>query len=100
MIRFLRRFLRSEQGSASVEFVILFPVMFGLFLQSFEQGMYLMRQVSLDRALDLAVREVRLGMLDDLIDPAKTPAQQTQILHDAVKARICDYGSMLPDCMR
>jgi len=98
MIRFLNRFFRTEEGSATIEFVIWFPLFWSMFMWSFEQGMYLVRQVVLDRAVDLAVREVRLGGFDDLLDPSLSQAQQTAQLHDAVKSRVCDFAFLVPNC--
>jgi Flp pilus assembly protein TadG len=83
----LRRFARSEEGGATVEFVLLFPLFFALFLATFEMGMLLARQMMLDRGLDMAVREVRLGTLDP-------------VTQDSLKARICDYATIIPDCLR
>lgn len=99
MIRILHRFCRSEEGSATIEFVLWFPLFWGLFIWSIEQGVYLVRQVALDRSIDLAVRDVRLGAFDELLDPNLSQAQQTAALHDAVKARVCDLAFMIPNCM-
>ena len=55
--RLLRRFLRAEDGSGTLEFAVLAPVFLGLFLSTFELGMLLARQMMLDRGIDLAVRD-------------------------------------------
>ncbi|GGL72868.1 TadE/TadG family type IV pilus assembly protein [Wenxinia marina] len=65
LIRALRRFSKAERGSATLEFCILLPGFILIFLSTFELGMLMTRHVMLDRALDLAVREVRLGALTD-----------------------------------
>lgn len=85
MTRAARRLLRSEDGSATIEFVLLFPAFIALFLATFELGMTMMRQVMLDRALDLAVRDVRVGTLDP-------------VTHDDLKRAICARAQMIPDC--
>ena len=59
----MNRFRRDERGSATVEFVILLPVFILILLSTFELGMLMTRHVMLDRGLDLAVRQVRLGPL-------------------------------------
>lgn len=59
----LRRAWRSEGGATSVEFVIVFPLMFTIFLASVDFGVTMLRQVMLDRAVDSAIREVRLGRI-------------------------------------
>jgi len=81
----LRRFRRGEDGNSTIEFVILFPVFIFLFLSCFEAGMLMMRQVMLERALDLSVRSLRLGHW-------KPPT------HDEMKEAICTRTGMIPDC--
>ena len=56
-----RRAFRFENGAASVEFVIVFPFFFGVFISSFEIGMMNIRALLLERATDLVVREIRLN---------------------------------------
>jgi len=101
MMRFLRRFGRSEDGAATIEFLIWFLVFWSMLMFAFEQGMYLARQVVLDRAVDMTAREVRLGLLDDIeemLDPSLSEAERTRRLHDAIKDRVCQYSFMIPDC--
>lgn len=74
-----------EDGSATIEFVILFPFFITIFLSAVELGMYTMRQAMLERGLDLAVRDVRLGTGVDFD-------------HDALKDQICEYAGFIPDC--
>ncbi|MFP4275575.1 MAG: pilus assembly protein, partial [Paracoccaceae bacterium] len=52
---------------------------------SLELGIITVRQVMLDRGLDMAVREVRLS--------TGQPPQ-----HDDLKQRICDLAAIIPDC--
>jgi Flp pilus assembly protein TadG len=53
----LRHFRKEESGSIFlIEFVILFPLIFGIFLASIEMSLYAMRQVHLNRSLEDAVR--------------------------------------------
>lgn len=82
----LRRFHRTEDGSATIEFVIIFPAFFTFFLSTFELGMLETRHVMLDRGLDMAVRQVRLGMLNP-------------VTHENFKQEICDNAAIIPDCM-
>ena len=82
----LRQFHRSEQGSATIEFVIVFPVFFTFFLSTFELGMLETRHVMLDRGLDLAVRQIRLGMLEP-------------VTHEGFKQAVCNGATVIPDCM-
>ena len=59
------RFRRREDGAASIELAILFPIFMALFVASFELGLYMTRQVMLERATDLTVRSLRLGEFED-----------------------------------
>lgn len=81
----LRRFRRSERGSMTVEFALWFPVFIMFLYSSLELGVITIRQVMLDRGLDMAVREVRLST-----------GQAPQ--HDDLKQRICDFAAIIPDC--
>lgn len=85
ILRALRRGVSDQSGSASVEFVIVFPVMMILMLGGIETGVTLSKKVMLERALDITVREIRLGAL--------TGATPTQL-----RQRICDHTIVLSDC--
>lgn len=84
--RWLSRFLRRESGNGTIEFVIVVPVFLFLFLQTFELGMILTRQVMLDRGVDLAVRQVRIGAVP-------------QVTHDTLRRMICAGAAVIPDCL-
>lgn len=81
----LRQLTRKEDGSAAVEFVIIFPVIATMIVMTLEMGFITLRQTLLDRGLDMAVREVRLGTSMDL--------QQ-----DSVKQLVCENAMFLVDC--
>lgn len=80
-----RRHLASVDGNATIEFAILVPIVFSIFLVSIELGVYTIRQTFLERGLDIAVREIRLGT-------------DTNITHDGIKTSICANAGFLPDC--
>lgn len=64
MTRFLdliRRFAQRDAGTATIEFVIAVPLVLGLLFSSIDFGAVMLRQVFLDRSVDMAVRNVRLG---------------------------------------
>ncbi len=82
---FLRR-SRREDGNATIEFCFLFPFFIMIFASSFEAAYVTMRQVMLDRATDIVVRNVRLGI-------GGTPT------HATLKADICNTAGIIPDCM-
>ncbi len=77
--------LRREDGSATIEFVLLFPMIMFLFFSSIEIGVFLMRSVLLDRAVDINVRALRLGTLN--------PATSSEL-----RQRICDDALVFDDC--
>ncbi|MEQ9259087.1 MAG: pilus assembly protein, partial [Roseovarius sp.] len=81
----IKRFLRDEGGNASVEFVIVFPVYLSMMLMSIELGFITLRHSLLERGLDIAVREIRLGT-------------GTAPQHDQIKAMICENAIMILDC--
>lgn len=59
----LARFGRSEIGTATIEFAIMVPLVLMMLFSSIDYGAVMLRQVFLDRAVDIASREVRLGNL-------------------------------------
>lgn len=59
--RCLRRLIAREDGTATVEFVVLFPVFMMVLVNAVEASVLMSRVAMLDRALDLAVRELRIG---------------------------------------
>ena len=85
--RRLRRFARGERGSATVEFAIVVPLVLTLLLSSIDFGVVMLRQVFLDRAVDIAVRDVRLGRVGSAG-------------HDQLRDAICERTHMLPNCRR
>ncbi|WP_373354408.1 TadE/TadG family type IV pilus assembly protein [Pseudoroseicyclus sp. CXY001] len=90
MRRLLRRILWAEDGSSTVEFVLMAPVFILIFVSAFEVGALMLRNVMLDRALDIAVRDVRLGLVGGADD---------EEYYDNLKERICDRALVVPNCM-
>lgn len=82
----LRRFFRRSDGSATVEFAILFPIFMSFLMMGAEAGYVSLQRVGLDRAINLAVRDVRLNRL---------PAGSS---HDQLRSKICEFAIALPDC--
>lgn len=78
-------FRRKEDGSATIEFALLFPAFITLFLMGFESGYFMVRNVMLERGVDIAIRDVRLG---------NGNVPQFAVL----RKRICDEAVMLRDC--
>ncbi|MEP3636588.1 MAG: TadE family protein [Paracoccaceae bacterium] len=85
MSKFLRQFGRKEDGQIAIEFVLAVPLVFTLFMTSVEMGIYAVRQMFLERGMDIAVREIRLAT-----------GEPTD--HDDIKDNICGFAGFLPDC--
>ncbi|WP_323036559.1 TadE/TadG family type IV pilus assembly protein [Pararhodobacter sp.] len=85
-LRRLARFLHRDQGTATVEFVIAVPLVLAFLFSSIDFGVVMLRQVFLDRSVDMAVRQVRLG---------NVPSGG----FDAFKQMICDDTFLIPNCM-
>lgn len=81
-----KRFWKEDDGVITVQFVIIFPVFFGIFLMTFESGMINAQHVMLERGIDFAVRDVRIGTI-------QTPTRA------ALRERICEVSAIIPDCM-
>lgn len=74
-----------ENGNATIEFAIIFPLLVTLLLSTVEIGILTIRQVMLDRAVDITVRDLRLGKIDN-------PTQEK------LRNLICSRSSVVPDC--
>lgn len=83
---FMRRFRRNEDGSPSVEFVLLFMPFMLLPVSGVELGLLMTRHVMLERGIDMAVREVRLNT-------------NVTVTEFRLKQMICNVAGVLPDCM-
>lgn len=81
----LARFARRDQGSATVEFVIAVPLVLAMLFSAIDFGAVMLRQVFLDRSVDIAIRQVRLGAV---------PANG----FDAFRQMICDGTILIPNC--
>ncbi|MEM7722343.1 MAG: TadE family protein [Pseudomonadota bacterium] len=81
----IQRFARDEGATASMEFVIMFPVAILLFVAVAETGMILTRQVLLERSLHEAVRVLRL-------------ANDLAVTSDQMETAICEETQAIPDC--
>ncbi len=84
-LKFLRARTKREDGNASIEFVLLFPVFISIFGSAFEAGLLTSRQAMLERATEGAVRDLRLGV-------------SSVATHDDLKARICNVAGLIPNC--
>ncbi|MEY2961683.1 MAG: hypothetical protein RLZ60_1513 [Pseudomonadota bacterium] len=85
LMRPLSRFARDDRGTATVEFALIFPVYIILLLSAFESGMLMTRQVMLERGLEMAMRDVRIGAM-------------SPVTHDTLKNAICNNAGIIPNC--
>jgi hypothetical protein len=85
LMRRFRAFAVDERATATMEFVIVFPIAMLLFIAVAETGMILTRQVLMERSLDEAVRVMRL-------------AQNLTLTPDAIEDEICANTSAIPNC--
>jgi len=85
MNRAFCKYLKREDGNSTIEFVIMFPLVLMIFMSMFEAAMITARQAMLERALDITMRGVR-------ITTGSAPSA------DAIRAKICNLGTILPDC--
>lgn len=83
--RALRRFTRHELGTAAVEFTLSFPLVLFMFIWAVELGLLMTKQVMLEFAVDVAMRELRLGRMEN-------PDS------DTLKEDICDNAKIIGTC--
>lgn len=81
----VRAMVRDESGIATTEFVLILPVLMIMVLSIFEAGWLMTRSIMLDRALNIAMRDLRIGALPG-------------ISHDGLKRRICEDALVIMDC--
>jgi hypothetical protein len=82
---YLRGVRRDESGNATVEFAIFAPFFVGLLAFSIEQGHIALRHSMMERGMDIAVREIRLGT-------------GTAPTHDEIKEIVCSNALFVDNC--
>ncbi len=83
------RCLQDDSGTATIEFLFVFPIIFTIFTASFESSLYMAKYVMFDRGVDIVMRQVRLG-------------NATGLTHQSLKREICKAGlliSSMADCL-
>ncbi|MDM7932107.1 TadE/TadG family type IV pilus assembly protein [Tabrizicola sp.] len=78
----LRAFIADERGTATIEFVLIIPVVLLIFMASMESSLFMARSVMLERSVDIVVRDIRLGSLSGLT-------------HAQLKRRICETSALV-----
>jgi TadE-like protein len=89
MMQFMKRLSRAfrrEEGTSTVEFVLCIPAFMMIFMMSFESGMFMTKSVLLDRAVDMTIRDLRLGRI---VNPTSAK----------LKAEICDKTVIISECV-
>lgn len=87
--RWVRSFSRDERGSSTIPFILMFPMFVVIMMSSIEMGVLMLRQVMLERGLDMTVRDLRLATW--------TPTNSNDPAPE-LKARICNYAGIIPKC--
>ncbi len=82
----LRNTLHREDGTATMEFVLVLPLIMMIFMASFEIGMLMTRSIILEQAVDMTMRELRLG-------------HYPSVTNFVLKQEICSRSIIFPDCM-
>lgn len=86
MLRRLFSKFRREDGTATVEFAILFMPFMLILVSAYEIGMANVRHVMLERGTDIAVREIRLN--------TGAPPDKEEI-----RKMVCNSAGIIPDCL-
>ncbi|WP_456386911.1 TadE/TadG family type IV pilus assembly protein [Profundibacter sp.] len=81
----VRSFANREKGNATIEFAMFFPMLVTLLLSTVELGILTVRNTLLEHAVDLTVRDLRLGKIN----------QPTQ---EKIRNLICERSSVVQDC--
>ena len=85
LLRLLPAGFRREDGTASMEFVLVVPVIIAIFMGSFESGLLMTREILLEQSVDMTMRELRLG-------------HYTNVTNKLLKDEICSRTIIFPDC--
>lgn len=83
----LARFRSEQDGSQMVEFVAVLPLYFFFLFWGVEVGLGTLKNTELERALDLTVRDIRLGT-------------GANFQHDDIKDAICDRMAIVKECSK
>lgn len=81
----LRLFLRCENGTSTLEFVIFLPIVFSILLVAVEIGILMTRYAGLEHAVNVVTRQIRLGQI-------------TTVTAASLRTEICKHVFLNPDC--
>ena len=91
LIKKLRSFRSDERGYSSVEFVIVATTFLTGFFWIFETGLIMTKQMMLERAIDMTVRDLRLYSSP----PTKLSAET---IYEWAKRQTCENALVFADC--
>ncbi|RYE94669.1 MAG: pilus assembly protein [Oxalobacteraceae bacterium] len=80
-----KRLRRDTRGAAAVEFAMVVPLLLALIFSTIEAGWVMLQSIMLDRALDMTVRELRIGSFSN-------PTQAE------MRRRVCERAMVLTGC--
>lgn len=80
-----RRFREDEDANATVEFVILIPAVLWIVFSVIEAGWLMTQKTMLERGLNLAIRDLRLG-------------RRPNPTANDIKQDICNFAAILRNC--
>lgn len=92
MLSRTRSFFRKDDGNTTVEFILVVPIYLSILMMSIELGLVTLRTTMLERGLDMAVRDIRLG--------TGTFSNDSAVLHNDIKQAICDNALIILDCQK
>ncbi len=81
----IKRFRAEQDGSQTVEFITVLPFYFFFLFWGVEVGLSTLKNTELERALDMTVRDIRLGT-------------GAAFQHDDIKDAICDRMAIAKNC--
>ena len=82
----LRAFRANEDGTGTLEFMVVIIPFMMLFTSAYEGGVMSTRHVMLERGMDRTVRDVRIGRI-------------AQATNENLTKQICEYARIIPDCL-
>ena len=85
----LRHFANDDEAAASIEFVIIAPILFFMVFSIFEAGWLMTKQTMLSRGLNMAIRDLRLG---------KVGGADSNEIHNNIKAKVCEKSMIFRNC--
>lgn len=85
----VRSFAKDDNAAATIEFVIIAPMLFWFVFSMFEVGWLMTQQTMLARGVNMVARDIRLG---------NTGVGTTEEMQNEIKGRICFHARILRDC--